>query len=158
MRSELDWGLTALVGPRFGFGSVWLVFEPRRGQGAACTSGLLDVACLTSRVHMPLPFLPPFLPLPLLSRPWYIRAVAASEPLESKAGASGADLSRDSCGDERDRDIDGDRSKGGIAPKVSAGIAPKGDRCCNCRWGSLQRGIAPKVTLLQLLLLLLMRL
>ena len=38
----------------------------------------------------------------------------------------------------------------GIASKVSAGIAPKGDRCCSCGWESLQRGIAPKVTLLQL--------
>ena len=68
--------------------------------------------------------------------------------------------------------LDRDRSKGGIAPKgiaprgdsmgiaqkvsmgiaskVSAGIAPKGDRCCSCGWGALQRGIAPKVTLLQL--------
>ena len=35
-----------LVRPRFGFGSVWLVFEPRRGQRAANTSGLPDVARL----------------------------------------------------------------------------------------------------------------
>ena len=110
---------------------------------------------------MPLPFLPPFLPLPLLSRPWYIRAVAASEPLESKAGASGADLSQDSYGDERDGEDDDLFTKGsppgrasmGIAVMISMEIAPERDRseayaaaavvrCCSCRRGEPSRAYA----------------
>ena len=118
------------------------------------------MAGLTSRDHAaPLPLPPlPLAPWPLLTPPLFICTVAAGGALGSVGGASAGkapELSRDSYGDERDRDIDRDRSKGGIAPKgiaprgdsmgiaqkVSMGIAPKGGSLQRFRRGSLQREI-----------------
>ena len=110
-----------------------------RGRGGEYHSATPDVAGLTSRDHAaPLPLPPlPLAPWPLLTPPLFICTVAAGGALGSVGGASAGkapELSRDSYGDERDRDIDRDRSKGGIAPK---GIAPRGD----------SMGIAQKVSM-----------
>ena len=107
----------SLLKTRFGFESVWFELEPGQGGGAGSTTAPPDVARLTGRVQagfLPWPplSLPPSPRLALMTLPLPICTVAAGGAQGSVGGASAgkaSELSRDSYGDERDRDIDRER-------------------------------------------------